>query len=331
MMETSISPMIPAQNFPTESDWLDARSNWIGASESAAILGHGYEGQSPLTIWSSKTGGPKLPIEPSLLRLMERGKKMEPIIADEFASETGLPIRDPGRYAVYIHPEHPWMAATLDRWVIHPEHGPIPGELKNIHGRNWRDWDLDSGTDVQMEPPLKYWVQCQHQMEVTGTDYCYLIAWIGGADLRHVLIKRDRHFCGLMVYQLAQFWGHVQARTMPPLDGSEATRKILGKIYPNDSGDAVSLPEEFGELDRQLLKIKDLLKVLQEKKELLENRIRAAIGEATEGILPFGGKYTWKPQQRRGVDLDLLRSRYPGIATECEKMSDPFRVLRRSK
>lgn len=284
---------IPAQNFPDEQSWLDSRPTFIGASESAAILGQGYQGQSPLTIWSGKTGGPQLPIEPATIRLMNRGKRMEPIIAAEFADETGLPVYDPGQWAVYRHPVHQWMGATLDRWTVHPDHGPIPCELKNIHGRFWREWEDDQ------EPPLKYLIQVQHQMAVTDTPACYLAAMVGGSDLVVRLIERESKFIALLIYRLAEFWELVRSRAMPQVDESDATRQILGMIYPRDTGTETTLPESATEWDRELTETKQRIKDLEAKATGLENNIRAAIGEAAIGRLPFGGSYQWKLVERK--------------------------------
>ena len=81
----------------TEADWLADRQSGIGASESASVFGCGYAGTSPMTVWASKVKGYRTEFSPDQLRRMNRGKKLEPIIADEFAEETGLEVIDPGR------------------------------------------------------------------------------------------------------------------------------------------------------------------------------------------------------------------------------------------
>jgi len=291
-----------------ESAWLDARRSMIGASESAAIFGVGYKSSSPITIWNSKVGGPSLEFDEPTLKRMNRGKRLEPFIAGEFSDETGILVEDPGDYAIYRSNDKPWMGASIDRVAVHPEFGPIPLELKAVNGRFRSEWDDE-------EPPLKYVVQCQHQMYVTGTDHCYLVGWIGGDELAVRLLERDDKFLSAMLPVLEAFWRHVEDRTMPPVDDSEATKAILGMIYPRDDGDEVSLPIEAAEWDRELLEVKDSLKQLESRKTLLENQLRAAIGEASKGVLPGGGGgYSWKKQ---------FRAEHVVAASE-------FRVLRRT-
>lgn len=306
----------------TREQWLETRKTGIGASEVASIFGVGYAGSSPITVWAEKTGAAKQEFDEATLKRMERGRRLEPYIAMEFTEETGLETVDPGDYTIYRSDTYEWLFATLDRWCHHPEYGPIPVELKAVNARFRGDWDED------IEPPLKYMVQCQVQMLVTGTRHCYLVGLIGGDELVVRLIERNDAFCEAMLSKLARFWIYVQKREMPPVDESEATKAILGLIYPYDSGTEVSLPDDFVELDRQLLELKDQRKQIETKIDGIENRIKAAIADATWGVLPVG-RYSWKEQSRKSIDADLLRDRYPEIALECEKCST-FRVLRRS-
>ena len=307
----------------TRGEWLEARRSGIGASESPGIFGVGYAQQSPVTIWSSKTGGPEVEFDAAALKRMNRGKKMEPIIADEFAAEVGFPIGDPGEFTIYRSAEHPWLFATLDRFCIHPEFGPIPVEIKNVNGRFRGDWAEDE------EPPLKYVVQAMHQMAVTGTSHCYLVGLVGGDELVIRLLERNQRFIDTMVVKLREFWGFVERREMPPVDESEATRAMLGLIYPHDTGDEVSLPTDATEWDHELTDVKEKIKSLESRKTLLENQIRAAIGNASLGRLPFGEGYSWKEQTRSGIDAAMLRERFPEAAAVCATESS-FRVLRRS-
>lgn len=306
----------------TEEQWLESRVTGIGASEVASIFGCGYAGTSPVTVWASKTGGPRIEFSEEQLRRMNRGKKLEPVVASEFEEETGLVAVDPGEFTIFRHPDHHWLFATLDRWCIHPEFGPIPVELKAVHGRFRSDWDASD------EPPLKYMVQCQTQMAVTDSPACYLAGLIGGDEVVVRLIERNQRFIDAMIVKLGEFWGYVERREMPPVDDSDATAAMLGLIYPQDTGAEVHLSHDFIEMDRELLQLKDQRKTIDTRITGIENAIKAAMGEATRGCLPHGS-YTWKLQSRTGIDADRLRNEFPGVAEQCSKVTE-FRVLRRS-
>lgn len=307
----------------SEADWLEARKSGIGASEVSAIFGVGYANQSPITVWNSKVGGPQPEIPAEQLRRMARGKKLEPVIASEFEAETGLIAVDPGDYTIFRSSEYPWLFATLDRFTVHPDHGPIPVELKAVHGRFHAEWDIEE------EPPLKFNVQTQTQMAVTGASHCYLVGLVGGDEVVVRLVERNQRFIDAMIARLTEFWGFVLRREMPPVDESEATKTILGLIYPRDLGHEVSLPVNAVEWDRELIEVKESIKALEARKDGLENQLRAAIGNATRGCLVVGGSYTLKQQTRTTIDAERLRSQFPEAAAVCSRESS-FRVLRRS-
>lgn len=308
--------------YDSESEWLEARKSGIGASEVAAIFGVGYASQSPVTVWASKTGIAESEIDEETKKRFRRGHKMEPVIASEFEDETGLVCVDPGQFTIYRHSTIDWLFSTLDRFTVHPEFGPVPVELKNVNGRLRGEWD------VEQDPPLKFVVQCQTQMAVTGATHCYLVGLIGGDEFVIRLIERSQRFIDAMLKSLEQFWGFVERREMPPVDESEATKAMLGLIYPRDTGDEISLPDDFIELDRELVDLKESIKTLETRKDGIENKIKAQIGDATRGVLPVGS-YSWRTQTREWIDSDLLRSKYPDAVADCLKMTK-FRVLRRS-
>lgn len=300
----------PACSYPSRDEWLGARSTMIGASESAAIFGVGYAGASPLTVWREKIGESAPEIEPATLRRMALGSQMEPIIGRLWSEETGRQLLTPAPWTIWRHPEHLWLGATLDGVTIDDDRGPLPVELKHVSGRFWRDWEDDK------EPPLKYVVQVQHQLAVTGAPAGYLVALVGGEDLVSRLIERDERFISqALMPRLAEFWGRVMAREMPPLDESEATAAALAAHWPRDTGETVQLPPEADQWDRDLLALKERQKVLEADRRKLESQIKAAIGEASIGQLSGGGAWTWKLQQRAA---------YTVAAGE-------FRVLRRAK
>lgn len=309
-------------HYDNETEWKEGRKKGIGASEVAAIFGVGYSNQSPVTVWSSKCGIAEQDFDNETIRRMKRGKRMESIIAAEFEDETGFPVRDLGEFSTYQSIDCPILFATLDRITVHPEFGAIPVELKNVNGRFRNDWD------EEQEPPLKYMVQVQAQMLCTGASHCYLVGLIGGDELVIRLIERNQRFIDSMIKELRKFWSFVERREMPPVDDSEATKAMLGCIYPCDLGNEISLPDNFIELDRELVELKEQIKTLETRKDGIENKIKAAIGDATCGVLPVGS-YSWKAQTRSTVDGKLLADLDPQLYQQCLRVSS-FRVLRRS-
>ncbi len=270
--------------------WLDARRSMIGASESAALFGEGYAGQSTLTVWAEKTRG-------DLAEEFEReelivGKLLEPGLRAILAHKTGLEIEHPGDFTIFRHAEKSFIGATLDA-IVFDDDGPQPGELKNVSTFAGRDWREDN-------VPLKFAVQCNHQMFVTGAKRCYLLGLIGG-NKPHVRIldRNDRFIEKTLLPRLEWFWQYVKSNVMPPIDGSEATGEALRRLWPDDDGSQVALPDELAEEADRLADAKEAIKAAEEAATLAQNRLMAAIGEHSYGVLPDGRRFSWKWQERR--------------------------------
>ena len=286
------------QECDNEADWLEMRRIGIGASDTASIFGVGYVESSPITVWESKTGKPR-DVSPETQRIFDRSHLMESVIAAEYVAETGHEVVDPGEFTIFFsNDDRYWsLFATLDRVVLHPDHGPVPLELKNIHGRNWQDYEGE-------EAPLKHQIQCQHQMAVTSAKFAVLACLIGGADLRVYTIERNERFIETMVSQLDAFVALVESKTLPPVDKSEATAKALARIYPADDTTSIDLPPVADQWAEHLATAKEELKAAKKRVVGIENEIKAALGSATRGNIPSGGGFTWKQQTRKSYVVE---------------------------
>lgn len=287
-------------------EWLKARMSGIGASDTAGILGEGYEDQSPVTVWDSKINEPR-EIDPVKLKRFKVAKLLEPAMRSIFADETGWPCESAGEFTIYRNPQNPWLFATLDGMTEHPDHGPCVVELKDVGFHNRKEWEND-------EPPLKYMIQVQHQLAATGLEHAFIQGLIGRVPvIKHV--QRNERFIDAMMGKLAEFWDYVERGELPPIDASVATGRILAKLWPEDSGATVVLPAAAAEWDAALTKAKEDIKEAEARKLAAENLIKAAIGDASYGDLPGGGSYSWKQQSRK----------------ETVVKASTFRVLRRGK
>lgn len=292
--------------FESEAEWLEARRAGLGATDAAAALGVS-PWKSQFQLWSEKVGL----VEPADLSNNEAvawGTRLQPIIGDAFRDATGREVFHEPRFAVRKRIDLPWMLASLDATQACESKSAMGVlEIKTTGNHRVADWDD--------EPPLHYQIQLQHQLAVTGMEWGTLCVLIGGQKLRWFDQERNERFIKAMADAEAAFWEKVLSQTPPPLDGSEATAEIITRLYPRDTGESVALPPDALEWDTRLCEIKAQLKALEEEKRLLENRIKAAIGEASIGVLADGTIYTHK----------LQTNHYP--ATEAREVS--FRVLRR--
>ena len=268
-------------------EWLAKRSYGIGASESAAILGVSPF-MSPYALWAKKCG---LVEDSDETELQRWGNVLEPVICEEYSAQTGRRIIDHGRYAVRQSQTCPVMCCTLDREVhATDKDGPGCMDAKNVGAYRLDEWR--DGT------PIYYQVQLQHQMEVTGWKWGSLAALIGGNTFRWMDIERNEAFIDMLRRKCVEFWRLVETRTPPPVDGSASTAETLKRLFPKDTGETIALPGDAIHWDHQYAQACEEIAAAQARKDEAKAKLIAAIGDATVGVLPSGGRWSYRAQTK---------------------------------
>lgn len=302
-------PEIPAAvlaKFATRADWLAARQDFgIGSSDVPAIMGLSRF-QSPLALYHRKLGLQS--DSAAYAEHAEWGHILEEPIAKRYAMKTGREVIDPngdGNWTIARNIERPWMIASVDRFVRHggtplpPAAGLGVVEIKNAHLFMADEWSVDNNN----EPPVEYQVQAQHQLAVTGLQWCSIAALIGGVKFVWADIVRDEPLIEKLIEIESAFMKRLHDRNPPEADGSESTRELLKKLYPHDTGEVTELPIDALEWHNELVEYKKIAKTAGEKAAEMENKLRAAIGDATMGVIPGGVAYTNKLQRREGYEV----------------------------
>jgi len=279
-----------------------SRLTSIGASDSPKVV---LGPQFP--VWAEKTG---LAEPPDLdeVEAVQWGNILERVIAETYAKRTGRTVEHNAKADVTRHPTYLFMTATLDAIQTDDERGIGCLEIKNAGQYMASEWED--------EPPLRFQIQLQHQLAVTGLSWGTLCVLLGGNKMRHFDMQVNPTFIDAMIAKEKAFWQMVVNKTPPPPDGSIATRDTLRRLYPHgNDGEIIALPDEADAWDKDLQQSKGRIKFWEKQRNLSENQLRAAMGAATTGVLPGGGKYTLKTTKRKGYSVE------PTL----------FRVLRRSK
>lgn len=134
-------------------------------------------------------------------------KTLEEIVAKEFFLRTGKKVRRDNKFL--IHKQYPFMVANIDRKIV--------GEnaiLKCIvvNGFYAKEW---IGEDV----PETYQVQCQHYLEVTGADICYIAVLIDGQRYLFKEVMRDQDIIEIIINAEKDFWENNILKGIPPIVG----------------------------------------------------------------------------------------------------------------
>lgn len=291
--------------------WLAARSDGISSSYMPVIAGESPY-QSPTELWATMTGlVPATEPDPGTRRLMDIGKRMEPVLLDLYEVETGRRARRVPR--MLAHPTYPWARASLDA------EAPVKRivEAKWTHARRW-----SSGDPV----PADVLIQVQWQMFVTGRDVADVVALVG-PELRVVEVGRDEKMIDDLLFLATDFWGHVQDRTAPDVDGSESTRRTLARIHPVDDGSLLASDPVIDQLMSELLEARAVATAADNAKDTLENALRALLGDAS-GVKGPGYSVSWKRNaDSTRTDIKSLASAYRD-AIEGIRELDPEPVER---
>ena len=212
-----------AKRYGTRAEWLAGRTNSVGASEVAQVMGIAPASWGTANdLWERKRRPPKE--EPNAD--MARGSAAEAHIRELLQIENDdLRVVDMTG-VIFKSRRFPWLTCSLDAALAHGDGTFDIVEIKDVrYSPHWKDGAL----------PRHYLYQCTAQMLVTGARAAVLLARISydfsqdrdrlkrlcARSVREVpyLIRRSAvkgQFAGI-VRETKEFWDCVRAGTPPPV------------------------------------------------------------------------------------------------------------------
>ncbi|MEX1029118.1 MAG: YqaJ viral recombinase family protein [Paenibacillaceae bacterium] len=290
----------------SSAEWLSYRRKGIGGSDIAAICGIS-KWKRPIHVYLDKIG--ELP-ESELGEPAEWGTRLEPLIADKFASEHpewAVTKKD----MIYSHPRYEWALGNIDRMLICPKRGRGILEIKTANEYLLKEWNDGNIPDY-------YYVQLQWYLFITGLDWGYFATLIGGNKYREYEVQRDDDMIEQMLRLAGDFWeNHVLSRECPPFDGSDASSNLLNTWYPRATQTA-TVELEGSEMAESYLNMKQQLKILEEELSEVENHFKSLLGNYEIGSTG-DYKIKWENRNRTGIDSKLLKELFPVAHQACLK------------
>ncbi|MEU8199541.1 lambda-exonuclease family protein [Microbispora amethystogenes] len=277
-------------------EWLAARRRGIGGSDALAVLGLSPY-SSRYQVWAEKSG---LLREQDDSEVMAWGRKLEPVIAEEFEARTGIPTHACG---LMRHVERDWQLASVDRLTA--DGGVL--EIKTTSAYRASDWD-----DEQLADAAE--AQLQHYLAVTGLEHGYAAALIGGQRLEIRHVERNDRLINVLVNAEAELWQMVIDGTAPALDGSEATARTLAELYPHAAERQVEVDADTVARLRASLGWAEEIKTLKKQRDAVKNEATGLMGDAN--VATFNGVpvATWK--NTGDFDAEAFTAAHPEIAAE---------------
>lgn len=287
--------------------WLEYRRTHIGSSDAPVIVGESpYRG--PLDLYAEKIGPPEEP-DPMTARLFRIGHHMEPLILEMYAEETGRKVR-PGR--VLESREMPWLFASLDG-----EYKDRIVEAKWTSSSRWGDGVPD---DVV--------VQVTHQMAVRGARVAD-VAVLRGRDFQVHTIPFDESLWYGILGMEQDFLGTLRRREPPEPGPTEADRRAIARLHPEDNGEMIVADSALETLVHLWLAERVAAKATAEAVESLENSIRFALGDNTGAVgSDFQVTYRKNKDSERVAWKDLAGSLESIISEAAPDRLDEVQTLR---
>ncbi len=295
----------PTENMSHE-EWLEFRKKGIGGSDVAAVCGLS-KWKSPMAVWLEKTGQ----IEPEPAgEAAYWGTVMEPIIRNEFRSRTGFKVKE--LKAILQHKRFPFMLANLDGIVIDPERGEGIFEAKTAGSNMVSEWE----TSI----PDQYALQVQHYLAVSGLNFVYVVALIGGNHFIWRLIERDEAVIDLIIQIESRFWRLVETKIPPEIDGSKASVELLNRLYPNGTKSSIDLPVEALDYINQYEEAQKEEKRIVEIKDLAANKLKALLKDHDIGLVG-DRQVSWRSVRSKRLDSKGLKENHPDLFMQYTRES----------
>ena len=307
-------------------EWLKLRSQYIGGSDAAAVVGLNPFA-SPYSLWAEKTG--KVPGFAGNLAT-ETGTYLEEFIAKKFEQITGKKVRRCNHS--FLNSDYPFAIANIDREIVGEDAGLECKSTSVLNTRRFKNGDF----------PENYYCQCVHYLGVTEKKRWYIAVLIGNSDFKIFQMTRvasdrcpewcessvyieDAEIAALMVEE-ADFWELVKKDTPPAVDGIKATSEALVAVYANSNYAVVDL-NEFSFDMRKYSALKEQIKELETQANEIVNRVKKFMGEAGRAECPEY-KVSWKSQSKRMFDSKRFARENPDIDLSSYYNTSSTRVFR---
>jgi putative phage-type endonuclease len=292
-------------------EWLKLRSQYIGGSDAAAVVGMNSF-SSPYSLWAEKTG--KTPGFSGNLAT-EVGTYLEEFVAQKFAEVTGKKVRK-CNYS-FLNSKYPFAIANIDREIVGEDAGL---EIKTTDTLNLKKFKNG-------EYPENYYVQCVHYLAVTGKKRWYLAVLIGNKEFKRFTIERDEAEIAALMGEEKDFWECVKNDTPPEIDGSKATTESIKAIYAECNDESTV---DLMAYKKDLALYTDLgeqIKELQAQQDKAANRIKAFMGESSGGFCD-GFRASWKSQSRKTFDVKSFAEAHPDIDISTYYKETSYRTFK---
>lgn len=297
----------------------------IGGSIVSAIIGQN-PWESPLSAYLRlrKEVSPT-PDNPA----MERGRRLEPVVATMFAgSHPEYDVRcnrngteEPEEY---VDEEHPFLIGHPDRLLYDKNGNLVAGlEIKTSNVSNSKMW----GTENTDSIPTNYLIQCQWYAGISKLpEWLVAVAFVDDFGkirfYREYKVVADNELYNALRGCAIKFWrDNVVAGVAPVMDKvNDTMKRWIVEKYPANTQEIGVATQDEERLLARLIESKETLEKARQNYELCETKVKQAIGDRDGITSETFGKVTWK--------LSKASSKVDYRAV-CEELNPPMELLKK--
>lgn len=300
----NVNILVETENLSKE-EWLRWRKCGIGGSDVSCLLGIN-KWKSEIELWLDKTNQTNEP--PAENEFCIWGSILEPVIRNYFSEVTGKTVVE--CKAMLYHPEYPFMLADVDGITVDDDNNPAILEIKTASEFKRSDWD-------EGVPPY-YETQVQHYLCVTGVKKAYVAVLIGGNSFKIYEVDADEEIQSMLIAVEKNFWNKVQNMIRPQMDGSDAAKDLLDKLYHGGVAETIVMPDEAIEYVDAYIEACAEEDNAKAKKQDASNHIKEILGDYDKATC-MGHSISWKPVSTERLDTKTLKEAEPEIYAKYAK------------
>lgn len=266
----------------SQEQWLNERTKDVTSTEVSALYGLSPY-KTEFELFHEKRDGLVVKIQPN--ERMKWGNRLEAAIAHGAAEDQGWEI---GKLNVYMRDIDARIGSSFDFEIKSKSDGPGILEIKNVDWLQYRQNWIDDGAG-NIEAPEHIELQIQHQMEVSGYEWCALVALVGGNEQKVVLRNRDRQIGQDIRAKTAAFWQRVAANAAPSPDYTADAEFIIKQLRADsDAGLVATSDAALDELIERYAFLSQAVKDQSTLRDATRAQILERIGKASKVISPLG-------------------------------------------
>ncbi|MDR3234997.1 MAG: YqaJ viral recombinase family protein [Planctomycetaceae bacterium] len=293
----------------------------IGGSDIAAVLGLSPY-RSAHSLYLKLTGELQNDVPDN--DVLERGRKLEPVIASIF--EANHPEYEVIEHDYAAHADYEYLVGSPDRLLLGKDdrEGLLDAglEIKTADISKRDEWGSE-GTD---EVPVQYLCQCLWYAGLFGVEQWHLAVGFVAPNSRKIigyreyLVEYDDMQYKRMLRVAVQFWTeNVMKRQPPPITepDAETVRYYRTKYPTHQEGSWLSATDEIETLLGQCLRQREAVKEADREFELAKTKLIALLGDC-EGVKTSAGTITYRQAK------PTLKTDWRAV---CEALNAPPQII----